>query len=424
MWSNAIDWTVTDPGLIVAAAEFLMEFDEYTHAAEVLKGNLRKGLATDEWAHEALAIALTAAKSNPVEVERASVSGIDLDPASAKAYIKAAKAVAGLNKHDIALAFCKRAAERNPDDPTPYANAMAYAEVATDVKSDAVLWAANGLLKRDWNTTDGIDYHKQAAERLPKLEAKLKAIGQKTDDINKAITEQQQRDLVIELLWQGNADLDLSVAEPTGSVASATHKRTTGGGVLKADILEQLNDRSEVYTAASAFSGTYKVTVKQAFGRAIGGSARIKVTKFKGTARESVDLIDVAFNKPIELKLEGGSRTTLATVSEEISPLAELRRETNGTATPGMSGLGGGFGTSGSLLSGQGFSSSGPALPLVNETFEQRVPGISSNTPDVRVSYKVNPDRTSMSIKVNPVFASKGEIAMPKVPLLPGSESR
>ena len=61
MWSNAIDWTVTDPGLIVACAEFLMEFDEPGAAVEVLKGNLRKGLATDDWAHEALAVALQAA---------------------------------------------------------------------------------------------------------------------------------------------------------------------------------------------------------------------------------------------------------------------------------------------------------------------------------------------------------------------------
>ena len=101
MWSNAIDWTVTDPGLIVATAEFLMEFDEFAAAAEVLKGSLRKGLATDEWAHEALAIALQAAgNSSPVEVERAAVSAIDLDPTSAKAYIKAAKAQAGLNNHN------------------------------------------------------------------------------------------------------------------------------------------------------------------------------------------------------------------------------------------------------------------------------------------------------------------------------------
>src|SRR4029079_12225952 len=99
MWSDAIDWTVTDPGLIVATAEFLMEMDEYKHAAEVLKGSLRKGLTTDAWAHESLAVALESAGAAPEDVERAAVSGIDLDPADAKAYLKAAKAEAQLKNN-------------------------------------------------------------------------------------------------------------------------------------------------------------------------------------------------------------------------------------------------------------------------------------------------------------------------------------
>lgn len=423
MWSDAIDWTVTDPGLIVATAEFLMEFDKPAEAVEVLKGNLRKGLATDEWAHEALTLALQAAgSSSPAEVERAAVSGIDLDPSSAKAYLKAAKAEAGLKNHLQAVSFCQRAAAFSPNDPAPYANAMAYAEVATDVKSDAVMWAANGLLKRDWNATDGIDYHKQANDRLPKLAAKLKSAGQDTAPLASVIAEQTQRDLVIELLWQGNADLDLSVAEPSGSVSSSTQRRTTGGGVLKADILEQQNgDRSEIYTAASAFSGTYRVSVKQAFGKAIGGTAQIKVTRFKGTAKQSTDLIAVSLTdpKPVSIQLDGGSRTTLADVAEELTAI-DLRSETTGGTASG-SGLGGGFGTAGSALSAPMASSNGPSVPVVSAVTEERLPGVSSGTADIRASYKLNPDRKTYSVTVNAMFTGKGEVAMPKVPLLPGS---
>ncbi len=427
IWSNAIDWTVTDPGLIVASAEFLMEFDEFGAAAEVLKGNLRKGLATDEWAHEALAVALEAAKASPVEVERAAMSAIDLDPTSAKAYLKAARAQDKLKNHSQAVAFCKRAAQFSPNDPTPYANAMAYAEQATDIKSDAVMWAADGLLKRDWNSSDGIDYHKEANTRLPKLEAKLKAGGQNTAAIARIITEQTQRDLVIELLWQGNADLDLMVAEPVGSVCSSVHKRTTGGGVLKADILEQRNDRSEAYTAASAFSGTYKVSVRQAFGKPIGGKATLKVTKFKGTPREVVDLIDVPLvgGKTVELKLDGGSRTTLAQVSEELNTTQDRTATTGQPVTTGggVSGMGGGTGRAGAVMGAPVASTGGPGLPVVVESKETRVAGISANTADIRATYKLNPDRKTYSVTVNPVFSGKGDIAMPKVPLLPGAEN-
>jgi tetratricopeptide (TPR) repeat protein len=427
MWNEAIKRTVQDPGLIVAAAEFLMEFDEFSSAAEVLKGNLRKGLATDDWAHEALGLALQMTPgSSPVEVERALVSGIDLEPTSAKAYLKAAKVEANLKNHNQAFAFCQRAAECSPNDPTPYANALAYAELASDVKSDAVMWATNNLLKRDWNTSDGINYHQEVKTRLPKLETKLKKAGQDTTMLNKAITEQNQRDLVIELLWQGNADLDLLVTEPVGSTCSALNKRTMGGGVLKGDILEQQNDRSEIYTAASAFTGTYKVTVKQAFGRAIGGSARLKVTKFKGTPNEVVDLIDVplAAAKPIEIKLDGGSRTTLADVSEEVVTYDLRNNATAAPLTSGVSGLGGGACIAGDAMATPTTTSGGPAFPVVTQPTETRLPGISTNAADIRATLKLNPDRKTYSVTVNPVFSGKGEIAMPKVPLLPGGEGK
>jgi tetratricopeptide (TPR) repeat protein len=425
MWNEAIARTITDPGIILASAEFLMEMDCFSDAAEVLKGNLRKGLATDAWAHEALAVALQAGGANPAEVERAAVSAIDLDPASAKAYLKAAKVEADLKNHSQAFAFCKRASECSPNDPTPYANALAYAEFASDVKSDAVMWAADNLLKRDWSSTDGIDYHREVKDRLPKLEAKLRAAGQDAAVLSKAIADESRRDLVIELLWQGNADLDLVVFEPSGSTCSATHKRTTGGGVLKADILEQRNDRSEVYTASSAFGGTYKVSAKQAFGRSIGGKATLRVTKFKGTPQERTDLLDVTpGGRPVEIALEGGSRTALADVSEAVTSL-DLRAQSTGAAlTSGVSGLGGGFSTAGGAMASPVATSGGPALPLVTPPSEERLPGISAAAADIRATYKLNPDRKTFSVTVNPVFAGKGEIAMPKVPLLPGGEGK
>ncbi|MBY0512633.1 MAG: hypothetical protein K2P78_01825, partial [Gemmataceae bacterium] len=320
-WQQAIDLTVTDPGLIVATAEFLIEMDEPMHAAEVLKAALRKGLATDEWVQGALALALTESKGSPVEVERAALAAIDLNPTSAQAFLTAARAEADLNRHDYAFALCRRAAAVAPDRPEVYANALVYAEQAKEVRSDAVAWAADNLLKKDW-PVDGIDYHAKAREKVEAVLQKLEAAGVKADALKRVQTEQTQRDLVVELVWQGTADLDMTVTEPSGGVCSATNKRTTGGGVLKADLLDQSadGDRSEVYTAASAFSGTYKVTVKQAYGRPVGGTATVKVTKFKGTAKEVVEVIDVPLTgtKPVEIKLEGGSRTTLAEVSEEV----------------------------------------------------------------------------------------------------------
>jgi len=424
-WNEAINWTVSDPGLIVASAEFLMEMDEYSSAAEVLKGGLRKGLATDSWAHESLALALEMSQGSQAEIERAALSAIDLDPTDAKAYLKAAKVSAEFKHHDQALAFTRRAAELAPDQPVAYANALAYAEHAADVQTDAVIWAAHNLLSRDWNVGDGINYHLQTKARLEKLIRQFEAAGKNAADLKKALAEQTTRDLEIAVNWQGQADLDLFVAEPGGSICSATQKRTTGGGVLRCDVLEQDSDRSEVYTAAMAFKGTYTVTVKQAFGRPIGGTAQLSVTRFKGTPKESVDLItiDLANPKPIEIKLDGGSRTELATVTESGD---EFRAATTGAAvTKGVSGIGGGFGTAGSLLSTP-VATSDPRsnLPVVAAAAETRLPGIGSAA-DLRASMKLNPDRQTYSMEVKPVFSTAGKkVELPTVPLLPGGEVR
>jgi tetratricopeptide (TPR) repeat protein len=420
MWNKAIDWTVTDPGLIVASAEFLMEMDEYQHAAEVLKGALRKGLTTDAWAHEALAVALEATKqARPEEIERAAVSGIDIDPNDAKAYLKAAKAEAGMKNGAQAVAFCKRAAEVAPEMPEVYANALAYADIDRDVKTDAVAWAARGLLKRDWEKSDGIDYHKEVEKRLPALIGKAAAAGQKADELRKVLNEQTQRDLVIELRWQGPADLDLSVTEPGGSVCSVTQKRTPGGGVLQCDILEQSGEsRSEVYTAAMGFKGPYKVSVKQAFGKPIGGTVQVHVWKYKGTPQESYDLLTVPLNntKPVEIKLDRGSRTELAVVTNEVD---EFKAATTGAAlTTGPSGFGGGFGP---IAAGPD-STSRSNLPVVTPTTVKTLPGIGSSAADLQATVKVNPDRQTLSFHVNPVFGSGKAITIPPVPLIPGGE--
>ena len=432
-WSEAIDWTITDPGVIVACAEFMMEMDEFGSAVEILKGGMRKGLTTDDWAHEALAIALQMPQSqgDPVDVERAAVSAIDLDPTDSKAYIKAAKAEADLKNYDQAIAFCKRAAEFGPDQPAAYANTLAYAELAKDVKTDAVVWAADNLLKRDWNALD-INYHKQVNDRLPRIIKNFEAAGQKTDGIRRALAEQTQRDLVIELKWQGSADLDLIVVEPSGATCSATQKRTTGGGVLKGDLIDQVDGgRSEVYIAAMAFSGTYKVSVKKVMGKALGDNATLYVTRFKGTPKEHLDLIPISLKEnksfflkgkrwpTIEVMLAGGSRTELATVPEE----SEYRKTT--TAAPltnGVSGLGGGCGTAGSLMSTELTTATPQGVPVVNRVSETRLPGIGSSAADLRASLKVNADRETMTFHVNPVFGTGKGVTMPKVPLLPGGE--
>lgn len=414
MWQQAIDLTnVTDPGLIVAAADFLIEYNEFTHAAEVLKCGIRSGLTTDVWAQEALALALKSGQGGGAtfDAERASLSGIDLDPSNPKAYMKAAKASDEAGRSDIALAFCQRAAELDPNQPVAYANALVYADKANDINTDAIRWATANLLGRDW-IDDGIDYHAEAKSRLNRIVSKFETSGRKeqAEQFRKVLDDDAQRDLVIELLWQGEADLDLYVSEPNGSVAGPTRKRTSGGGVIKGDILEQGNDRSETYIAAQAFDGTYLVSAKQAFKSAVGAKAQVKVTMFKGTDRESVSFhtLNLNENQPIEIHLTGGSRTELATLSEPEPPAPLV-------TTPGNRPRGGGIGSpTGTKAQATAY------VPAIVKPYESKADGIAPAAPGMRAETTLSPDRTQVRISATPVFGAVTDIPLPKVSLLPG----
>ena len=51
--------------------------------------------------------------------------------------------------------------------------------------------------------------------------------------------------------------------------------------------------------------------------------------------------------------------------------------------------------------------------------------GCKLSAADLRASVKFNPDGQTVSLHVNPVFSTTGrDVALPRVPLIPGGEGR
>ena len=172
----------------------------------------------------------------------------------------------------------------------------------------------DNLLKQDWPVRNK-DIQRQATAKLEDVAKRLEK-SNRGDDGNKlrqAVREKRRRDLIIKLSWQGQADLDLKVKEPTDSTCWALNRLTVGGGTLIGDTLADFNH--ETYMAAEAFSGDYEITIERVWGRPLNGKARLSVIRHQGTADETEELIMVDdLTKPIKLKLEGGRRTETAYV--------------------------------------------------------------------------------------------------------------
>src|SRR5207237_9056707 len=110
------------------------------------------------------------------------------------------------------------------------------------------------------------------------------------------------------------ADLDLKVEEPTGTVCSCMQRQTPGGGTLIGDTLEDKN--SEMYVASQAFRGKYKITAERVWGTPGDNKAQVVVIRHQGTDKETsqVFMLNLKDSNTLVLDLDAGRRTQAAAV--------------------------------------------------------------------------------------------------------------
>ena len=313
IWQEALAKGVDEPGIIIAVSDFLAANQMWDHAAEFLKADLRKGLVVKPWVYEALAIALRESGAAPEEIERAEVALADMEPLDAEGYLKASKGMASLKRYDRALAFCKQAAQLAPDSPQAYAQALGYAETVSDVNTMA--WAAGNLLKQEW-PEGGNDLQAKARRSLDAMASRLaqQAKPQERETLIRKAGDLGRRDLVVQLSWTGDADLDLVVKEPTGSTCSTLARQTPNGGTLVGDRAGDAT--TERYVAAEGFSGTYEISVRSAWGMPVNGKAQVRIIHHQGSPeqREEIQTVDLNGSPSLKVNLNEGRRKELAVV--------------------------------------------------------------------------------------------------------------
>ena len=239
-----------------------------------------------------------------------------------------------------------------------------------------------------------------------------------------------RRDLVIQLLWSGESDLDLKVREPVGSTCWSLNKQTSGGGILLCDdFTQKIDNRSETYTAAEAFSGSYVVSVNRVWGRPLGERATIKVIRNQGTPDQTVEIytLDLKKQTSMTIALEGGRRHHLSPVlpmaavtnsmlnpKRETEVMDKLHAMTSGmsVASSGMTG-----GTGSARRAGE------VERPFMDMAFQSSVSSMVPGGMEIQKETTVFKDH-KMSVKMSPVFQSVGNADQAKLKLdfIPGAE--
>ena len=319
---------------IRATAAVLGRTDRFELAANLLSATISTGHA-EPWMYESLALALEGAGRPRVEVERALLSAADLASTPID-LLSLASYLARLGSKKQSLGICKQVAILEPDCKEAYA--LGFKLAAELDEPDSLRWTCAGVLAQEWPLSQK-DIATRAARLAKSTVEKLKSEGKKdqAEYFQQVIDASLVRDIDLKLTWNGDADIDLIVEEPPGTVCSLASPRSSSGGILLGDNQAGLSNetngfRRERYVATAAFPGTYKALVRRITGEVTAGIVTAELTLYKGTPFEETmkkQLPVVGDDMLFTIELPAGRRrqpVADAQVAQDIAVQQELSK--------------------------------------------------------------------------------------------------
>jgi hypothetical protein len=279
----------------------------------VLRAALRQGYV-QPWMYEALSLAMQAKQAPGEEIERALMSAADLS-GNPDEIMLAAVYLSRAGFDARALKLFREVADANPLRPEPYIQGLELANRLND--TEALQWAVTSILSQAWPNEQ-----RHVQDRAIRIaEATLSSLKASNSaayaEFRGALAAAIARDCEVKVTWTGDADIDVLVEEPGGTVCSLASQRTTSGGVLLGDAFAHasVNDTTsltETYVCPKGFSGRYRMLVRRIWGDVTAGKVTVDVYLNRNTPQEKhiqrqIPLSDK--DAMIVFDVEGGRRT-------------------------------------------------------------------------------------------------------------------
>jgi hypothetical protein len=320
-WSEYFAAQRPDPKAVRQTVRELMQDNNTAHSIALIQAALASG-QPQPWMYEVVAIAMELEGRPKEEVERAILSAVDFAQ-SPEDLLQIARFLARMGLDGRAVDIYRQIVKLDPLLTEAYLHGMRAAQRAGDL--DGIRWGTVGILSQAWTAEEA--EVKQVAFRVAMATLEqLTAEGRQAEraDYQRELDAAMIRDCVIKVSWTGNADLDLIVEEPSGSVCSIHHPRTTAGGVNLGDTFarfgtDQPQSFSEFYVCSEAFAGEYRARIRKVWGDVTAGKANVEVwtnyrTKNVQYERQQVNV--ASEDSLVVFKLDKGRRT---------EPLAEAQ---------------------------------------------------------------------------------------------------
>ena len=326
------DMAIRMARLRVTAAE-LGRQGRFDRAVELLSAAIACGRA-EPWMYEALAVAMEAAGRPREEVERALLSTAEF-ASSPSDLLALANYLARFGSPGRAIRLCKQVTNLDPANREAYALAMTLAARSEDLAT--LRWACPGVLSHEWPADQREIFTRAARLSKATFDALEKANrAEDAADFRSRVERALIRDIELELSWNGDADIDLIVEEPAGTVCSLSSPRSSSGGTLLADTDAAADPANathrERYVAAEAFPGTYRILVRRAWGKVAADTVTATVVLHRGTDREQWQRRQIAVRADdafVSIELPEGRRTEPlldAQVAQDVVAQQQLGR--------------------------------------------------------------------------------------------------
>ena len=263
--------------------------------------------------YEVLGLAMQADNQPRAEIERALMSAVTMARTTDDVmYIAQYLSRNGFDAR--ALKLFRQVAAMDPTRFEPYMHGLDVAVRLGDVAG--IQWACVGVLGQAWSTdkADVVDIARRTAIVTLK-QLRDQKHNDEAKQFETALNEALVRDCLVRVTWNGDAEIDMTVEEPAGTVCSLRNPRTTSGGVLLASNphRDSITDEgtTEEFVVTKGFSGKYRMLLRRVWGKPTAGKVTVEVYTHYGSKQATLMRKQIPLGETdamVEFSLKDGRR--------------------------------------------------------------------------------------------------------------------
>ena len=261
-----------------ATVRYMVKQQRHEEIVALINGAIRNNQGDPSFMFQALGLSMQILGRPNAEIERAIMSAVDLSDNLQDAML-AAIYMSRNGMVDRSLRVLEDLSKANPSATQPYEVGLSIAEQHNNIRG--LRWTSKGVLAQEW--PDKPELAKRARYAAAAVKTELKKAGNVEELVafENEIAAARQRDCFIEVTWTGDADIDVYVDEPGGTICSRLNPRTTAGGIYYGDVYSIGKSNSglmkEQYVLPKGFSGDYRLIIRRMMGEVTSGKVNVAI---------------------------------------------------------------------------------------------------------------------------------------------------